>query len=138
MRLALSVLLLCSAANAFVGVPRRHENHVHVNVGTSRRTQQQPSVVLHQSSSETSHEILDDDIMGDLPERKYEPREGDNVAGGGLKFQAMMEMAQRRKEEGGGIPLRAQAQAQPQPQQVPPQQYQYQPQQYQSQPQPQQ
>ena len=67
--------------------------------------------------------------MGDLPERKYEPKEGDNVAGGGSKFQAMIEMAQRRKEEGGGIPPRAQAQ----PQQVQPQQYQPQPQQYQSQ-----
>lgn len=128
MRLALSIILLCSAANAFVGVPRL-ENHVHV----SRRTQQQPSGILRQSS-ETSHEILDDDIMGDLPERKYEPKEGDNVAGGGSKFKAMMEMAQRRKEEGGGIPLRAQ-QAQAQPQQVQPQQYQPQPQQYQAQPQ---
>ena len=123
MRFALSVLLLCSAANAFVGVPRHERRNNHVGTSRSRK----PAVLLHQSS-ETSHKILDDDIMGDLPERKYEPKEGDNVAGGGSRFKKMMEMAQRRKEEGGGIPLRAQAQPQQQQFQAQPQQYQ--PQQY--------
>ena len=127
MRLALSVFLLCCAANAFV-VPSRHEIH---NVVLSSETS---------SSGSGGDDPIVDDVMGDLPERKYVPKEGDNDAGGGSRFKMMMKTAQKRKEEGYQPPQpqaqqqaqqQQQPQAQAQPQTYQPQQYQAQPQQYQ-------
>ena len=132
MRLALSVFLLCCAANAFV-VPSRHEirnGGIIIGIGrTSTPTTGDVALSSETSSSGSgSGDPIVDDVMGDLPERKYVPKEDDN-ASGGSRFKMMMKTAQQRKEEG-YQPPQPQAQQQAQPQQQQYQQYQAQPQPY--------